>query len=156
MKFTALQQLILITILASFHFLVAGQVAARPVLTLNHISLSVKDVNRSANFYSEVLGLSEITNRTEAAGIRWFSIGDGKELHLISNAGKAVSINKSVHIAFSVADLSSFILNLHAMKVEFTDWPGNKDKISVRADGIHQVYFQDPDGYWIEVNTAGE
>ena len=22
----------------------------------------------------------------------------------------------------------------------------------VRPDGVHQLYFQDPDGYWIEVN----
>src|SRR5215475_6853203 len=23
---------------------------------------------------------------------------------------------------------------------------------SVRPDGVHQLYFQDPDGYWIEIN----
>lgn len=25
-------------------------------------------------------------------------------------------------------------------------------KVTLRSDGEHQIYFQDPDGYWIEVN----
>jgi len=24
--------------------------------------------------------------------------------------------------------------------------------VQLRPDGIQQIYFQDPDGYWIEVN----
>ncbi|WP_371389002.1 VOC family protein, partial [Salmonella sp. M9-2] len=53
-------------------------------LSLNHIALSVKDVNASASFYNSILGLQEITNRTKSEGIRWFSLSDGKELHLVS------------------------------------------------------------------------
>ena len=26
--------------------------------------------------------------------------------------------------------------------------------ITIRADGIRQIYFQDPDGHWIEINDA--
>ena len=29
-----------------------------------------------------------------------------------------------------------------------------KYKITTRPDGVHQIWFQDPDGYWIEVNDA--
>ncbi len=52
--------------------------------TFNHIALSVKDVDRSADFYKKVLNLNEITNKTKIEGIRWLSLGEGKELHLIS------------------------------------------------------------------------
>jgi catechol-2,3-dioxygenase len=52
--------------------------------SFNHLALSVKNVDRSAEFYARVLQLPEITNRTQKPGIRWFSLGDGKELHLIS------------------------------------------------------------------------
>jgi lactoylglutathione lyase len=29
------------------------------------------------------------------------------------------------------------------------------NKINIRADGVKQIFFQDPDGYWIEVNSIG-
>ncbi|CAN5363211.1 hypothetical protein BH20ACI2_BH20ACI2_08210 [soil metagenome] len=40
-------------------------------------------------------------------------------------------------------------------KIIYSDWPGAVNKITERADGVKQMYFQDPDGYWIEVNSAG-
>ena len=41
------------------------------------------------------------------------------------------------------------------MKVNYSDWIGEiLNKINIRADGIKQVYFQDPNGYWIEVNSV--
>ena len=27
---------------------------------------------------------------------------------------------------------------------------------TIRADGVRQVYFQDPDGHWIEINDAND
>jgi hypothetical protein len=44
----------------------------------NHMALSVKDVNRSAEFYKNVLSLPEITNRSKLEGVRWFSMAEGK------------------------------------------------------------------------------
>ena len=38
--------------------------------TFNHFALSVKDVDRSCEFYKNVLKLKEITNRTKMEGIR--------------------------------------------------------------------------------------
>ena len=29
---------------------------------------------------------------------------------------------------------------------------GKKGVIQRRANGVNQIFFQDPDGYWIEVN----
>ena len=42
--------------------------------TFNHLALSLKDIDRSADFYKMVLSLTEITNRTKMEGIRWFSL----------------------------------------------------------------------------------
>ena len=42
------------------------------------------------------------------------------------------------------------------MKLDYSDWPGNSGKINIRADGVKQIYFQDPDGYWLEVNSVGD
>jgi lactoylglutathione lyase len=125
-------------------------------ITFNHVALSVKDVNTSADFYKNVLNLQEITNRTQKEGIRWFSLGEDKELHLISTLKEKVTINKAVHFALTTTNFDEFVKTLNAFKVAYSDWPGTDHNISIRADGIKQVFFQDPDGYWIEVNSVGQ
>ena len=121
---------------------------------LNHIALSVKDVNTAADFYKNTLNLQEITNRTKKEGIRWFSLGDGKELHLISVVKEPITLNKAVHFALSTSNFDSFLKNVQDMKITYSDWPGELNKVTVRADGIRQIYIQDPDGYWIEINSV--
>jgi lactoylglutathione lyase len=125
-------------------------------LTFNHLSISVKDVNRSADFYKNILQLKEIENRGKLEGVRWFSTGDGKELHLVSILKEPVVLNKAIHIAFTTTNFGAVINTLDKMKISYSDWPGNLNKINIRADGIKQVFFQDPDGYWIEVNSLGK
>ena len=122
--------------------------------TFNHIALSVKDVDRSADFYKKVLNLNEITNKTNVEGIRWLSLGEGKELHLISILKESVTINKALHFALTTANFESFVKILDEMEISYSDWPGTQQKINIRADGIKQIFFQDPDGYWIEVNSV--
>ena len=70
-------------------------------IPLNHIALSVKDVNRLANFYKTVLLLAEITNRTKMDSIRWLMMPDGRKLHLVYILKENVSINKAVHIGLT-------------------------------------------------------
>lgn len=127
----------------------------------NHLALSVKDVNRSAEFYMRVLKLPEILNRSKIEGVRWLVFADGLELHLISAIKQDVITNKALHLALTTSNLDDFVKTLNTMKIAYSDWPGNPNKINIRADGIKQVFFQDPDGYWIEVNsiasaTSGE
>lgn len=121
--------------------------------TFNHLALSVKDLNRSAEFYIKVFQLQEITNRTANPNIRWISLNDGKELHLISNV-EPVTLNKSVHLALTASDFEAFLKRLGELKIPYGDWPGKANAVTTRADGIKQIYLQDPDGYWIEVNNA--
>lgn len=123
-------------------------------LSFNHIALSVKNVEESAHFYSSVLGLKEITNKTKKEGIRWFSLGDDKELHLVSTVKEPIVLNKAIHIAFTTTNFNEVILKLQSMKIEYNDWEGISNKITTRADGIKQIYIKDPNGYWIEINSA--
>ncbi|MFM2369469.1 MAG: hypothetical protein RL619_1775 [Bacteroidota bacterium] len=123
-------------------------------LTMDHTALSVKDLDRSVDFYTNVLKLQEITNLTRKEGIRWISLGDGKELHLVSTIKEPVTVNKAVHLAFKAINFDGLVKVLENQKIIYSDWPGILHKINVRADGIKQIYFQDPDGYWIEVNSV--
>ncbi len=149
-----MQKSILFLMLLSLCGFMAAQDTAPIPVTLNHISLSVTDANHSSVFYKQVLGLEEITNRTEAPGIHWFDLGSGEELHLIPGRSNDVKVNKSIHLAFSTPDLEKFTKKLDSQRIPWGDWPGTSGKIGTRADGVKQVYFQDPDGYWIEMNTS--
>ena len=141
-------------------FILSGLLQAQHVstnnFTFNHLALSVIDVDRSAEFYKNVLNLQEISNRTKIEGIRWFSFGDGKELHLISILSEKVTINKAVHFALTTSNFDALIKSLTEMNVTYSDWPGTPNTINIRADGIKQIFFQDPDGYWIEVNNVAQ
>ena len=81
-------------------------------------------------------------------------MGEGKELHLISILKESVTINKALHFAFTTSNFDSFTKALDEMKISYSDWSGTPQKINIRADGIKQIFFQDPDGYWIEVNSV--
>ena len=39
------------------------------------------------------------------------------------------------------------------MGVKYGNFLGEEKKIAIRPDQISQIYLQDPDGYWIEVNN---
>ncbi len=121
--------------------------------TFNHIALSVKDLNASVEFYKKALQLSEITNRTANPNIRWMSLNEGKELHLISNT-EPVTLNKTIHLAFQTSNLEALQKHLAELNIPYGDWSGKPNSVTTRADGVKQIYLQDPDGYWIEVNNA--
>ena len=148
-----MKRLNLLLIALSFSGFLLAQESTSFNFRYNHLALSVKDVDRSAEFYMKVLKLPEILNRSKIEGVRWFVFADGLELHLISVIKQDVVINKALHLALTTSNLDDFIKTLNAMKIAYSDWPGNPQKVNIRADGIKQVFFQDPDGYWIEVNS---
>ena len=59
----------------SFTIMTNAQDTVNYRFTFNHLALSVKDLNRSVDFYKNVLHLKEIENRTKNEGIRWVSLG---------------------------------------------------------------------------------
>ena len=122
--------------------------------SFNHLALSVKDVDVSIAFYQKIFQFKEIENTASNSKTRWLSIGNDKQLHLIPRPNLEVKTNKAVHFALSTSDLNSFVNHLKALKIEYSDWIGSLNKDYIRKDGIQQFYFQDPDGYWIEINNA--
>ena len=149
-----MKEINLLIVACLFAVVVRGQQNNPFHLTHNHLALSVKDVDRSIEFYKRVLQLEEITNRTAMSGIRWLQLGEGKELHLIATVKEDVKINKAVHLGLSTTDFDGFVARLRELKIDFSDWPGKPNAINQRADGVKQIYFQDLDGYWIEVNNG--
>ncbi|WGD34440.1 VOC family protein [Olleya sp. YS] len=121
--------------------------------SLNHIAISVQDVNQSIDFYKKVFQLQEIENTASNSKTRWLSFDDGRQLHLIPRPELKVVTNKAVHFALSTPHFEAFITHLNNLDIAYSDWKNTPNKDYIRKDGILQVYFQDPDGYWIEVNN---
>ncbi|MFY9241406.1 MAG: VOC family protein [Polaribacter sp.] len=124
-----------------------------PTFTFNHIAISVQDVQESINFYQKVLQLKEIENTASDSETRWLSFNDGRQLHLIPRPNDEIKINKAIHFALATSDMNAVVKRLKDLKIDFYDWPGTVNKVYIRKDGIQQIYFQDPNGYWIEINN---
>src|SRR5690348_10223571 len=80
----------------------------------------------------------------------WFNIGGTLQLHLITPRRTDVPPTDDVHFAFKVASVHTFIPRLNTFQIAYGDGD-TVGQIRTRPDGMLQIYFQDPDGYWIEV-----
>ena len=123
---------------------------------LNHIAVYVVDLKISTEFYKDVVGLDTIPEPFHDGRHTWFSVGIKSHLHVISGATTKTVHDKNAHLCFSVASVPEFVKVLVKNNVEYENWAGEKMTITTRVDGVKQIYFKDPDGYWIEINDAKE
>lgn len=121
-------------------------------IKVNHIAVHVSNLKESMDFYEKILNLKEIEEPFKDGLHAWYDIGGGAALHLIEAAQVPQEISKTNHLCFSIADMDSFVERLKSTNYPFEDWPGEKGKITTRPDGVRQIYIQDPDGYWLEIN----
>lgn len=126
--------------------------AATAQIKVNHIAVHVSDLEASMNFYEKILNLQEIEEPFKDGLHAWYDIGGGGALHLIEVANTPTEISKVNHLCFSMQDMDSFIQTLKGTSYPFESWEGEKGKITNRVDGVRQIYIQDPDGYWLEIN----
>jgi lactoylglutathione lyase len=125
------------------------------LFTLHHISLYVRDVDASAAFYASVLGLDEIPNRVSNGHIRWFTIDDFRTIHLIGGDPAAERPREfSTHVALATTQFEAALARLEKHGVTYVNLAGQPKDVTIRPDGVRQVYFQDPDGHWLEINDA--
>lgn len=117
----------------------------------DHDALQVSNLEASADFYGKILGLKEIPNGGLGDHIRWFQLNDRVQIHLIES-GEEIAKYKGVHMALNTSNLEQFMDFLRKNEVHFENWDGEANTTNTRPDGVKQIYFQDPDGYWIEVN----
>ena len=121
---------------------------------IDHSSLIVNKLDTTADFYSNILRLKEIPYPDKAPGFRWFEVQGNTQLHLIYKDTVVMKKHKSMHLCLSTPNLEAFIVHLEDNNVEYEDWPGKKGAVTLRSDGVRQIYLTDPEGYWIEVNNA--
>ena len=121
---------------------------------VNHIAFYVVDLKSSTEFYRDIVGLDTIPEPFHDGRHTWFLIGPLTHLHVISGAKEKTAHDKNTHLCFTVPSVVNFMEVLKKNNVPFESWTGEKNTYTNRVDGVKQIYFQDPDGYWIEINDA--
>jgi len=131
---------------------VSAQSNPEIAVSLNHIAVYVSNLEKSTAFYETILNLKQIPEPFHDGKHTWFTIGAAGHIHLVMGEPKEYLRDRNDHICFSVKSVEAFITNLNNHKIEYTNWPGTAKEITVRKDGVKQVYFKDPDGHLIEIN----
>ncbi|MFC0514022.1 VOC family protein [Mucilaginibacter angelicae] len=122
---------------------------------VDHIAITTGNLKKSTEFYTKVLHLKKVDNPFADTVHQWYSLGNNVKLHVIQ-ADRNEKQVKGVHLCFTVSSVKEFAKTLDQMNIPYSNWKGDSKEPTYRADGVLQLYFQDPDGYWIEINSPAK
>jgi lactoylglutathione lyase len=123
---------------------------------INHLAIYVVDLQRTVDFYSGLFNLDTIPEPFHDNKHKWYRIGPGMSLHVIAGAPQPKEYFLNNHMCFSVPSVDNFVAMLKQKNVPWVNAKGEKLLVTTRVDGVKQVWVNDPDGYFIEVNDAKE
>ncbi|MEZ6063928.1 MAG: VOC family protein [Planctomycetaceae bacterium] len=131
--------------------------AAIQVKYIDHVTLIVKDVEASRQFYVGLLGMEEVDRPAFSFGGAWFQAGSTL-VHLIEEHDRSgpagypnnalVRSSRNHHFAFEVDDAREAAQILKDRGIDLVD------DAKLRPDGAVQVFLADPDGHVIELCTS--
>ena len=111
---------------------------------LHHVSINVSDVPAARDFYVDVLGLRERTDRPDFGfGGAWLDAGS-QQVHLIE---ADVPPSMGQHFALAVSDLDGAVAELRGRGLRVTD--------PVPVGTGRQSFLYDPAGNRIELQQPG-
>ena len=132
-----------------------AQQAPAAGVRLDHVAIYVADQPKSVAFYQALFGLEEIPSPFPPGGPRWLKFAGGLELHIQPGRTAPIDPPRQIHFAVTVPSLDPVLAWLRAHGVVWVDSANRPGQIArSRRDGVQQIFFQDPDGYWIEVNDV--
>ncbi|MHC4993782.1 MAG: VOC family protein [Planctomycetota bacterium] len=115
------------------------------VIELNHVAIHVEDVEKSCDFYANVLGLEPLPRPAFSFPGAWFKLGSQQELHIIGDRQQDVhSHNRGNHYALRVDSIQEAEARLRKKGAPYHG-------PQTRPDGAFQIFVQDPDGHYIEL-----
>lgn len=127
-----------------------------PVEMLEHYTIRCAGLERTRDFYRDVLGLAVGERPKFPFKGYWLYLGDVPIVHLVDAAESATRDGPHGegdtaaldHIAFRGKDLEATRATLHRHGLKFRE-------NAVPGARIHQIFVPDPDGILIELNFRG-
>ena len=128
-----------------------------PLGVLQHFTIEPSDLERTKNFYCDVLGLENGDRPPLGFPGYWLYSGGVATVHLLGErkpregivvrgtAKKFDDTGRFDHIAFSATDLAGVRARLKKHKVEY------REQVVPRT-GAGQIFLYDPDGVGVELN----
>jgi catechol 2,3-dioxygenase-like lactoylglutathione lyase family enzyme len=114
---------------------------------LNHVMITVADLDRSVRFYRDILGLTPLPRPAFPFPGAWFALGK-QELHLVADPSRPYGPSGTHHFALWVEDHAAATRELREK-----GWPHLRGP-NPRPDGVLQLFVTDPDGYVFELMSA--
>ncbi len=111
---------------------------------INHITLSIKDVNESFNFYRDVLEFKPLARWPEGA---YFLAGDMWMALVLDENLRKSSLPEYTHIAFTIAPKDFERLGQQIVDSQAKIWQKNWTE----GDSL---YFVDPNGHKLEIHAS--
>jgi lactoylglutathione lyase len=126
------------------------------VRKLEHVSVMVKDMARSIEFYRTVLGMELLGTLDHQNGIKLAFLGfpgAGETLlELVEGYNDSLPAEGKVHhLAFTVDDIDAEIARIAGLGVTFID-----PDITTLPNGAKYRFFYGPDGEWLELFQPAE
>jgi catechol 2,3-dioxygenase-like lactoylglutathione lyase family enzyme len=114
---------------------------------VNHVSVSAPDLQRSVDFYVELLGAEPIQEPNVGIPVRWLALGD-TQLHLFQ---RDVPAPETHHLGITVDALEP--VYRVAERLGALDDETFASRLIELPDGVFQLYLRDPAGNLVEVNA---
>ena len=114
---------------------------------LNHVAIHVTDVERSVDFYQNVLGFEPMQRPAFDFPGAWFRLGTTQELHIIGQRDESETVTaapRGNHFALEIDDIKETEAFLKNQGI--TNIIGPKE----RPGNAWQIFIHDPDGHCIE------
>ncbi len=115
-------------------------------VSLNHVALSARDLERSTRFYEELFGCERLPVPDVGFPTVWLSLGD-RQLHLFE---RDTAVPPLHHFAVAVDDFGEACRRAEALGA-FEGAPYGREAYRL-PDGSVQLFLRDPDGHLVEVD----
>lgn len=122
----------------------------KTVKKLLHTRYRVNDLERTVQFYKDVLGLQEVRRHTSPRGssLVFLKAPESEELIEITHypASGEVQVQPDLtHLAFEVESLAEFEKHLASLGIKYSDGP------YIKENGSGFAFIDAPEGYEIEL-----